>query len=188
MFGRKEQETLFVPSERSVNFLKVLLKPEVQEKPGERPRYRHCELCQEKDSHPYHRLFNKERNAWIEWSDDRLSITFKPDNYTETFLWSIKFDGEEIKVKLESYEAVNIYDPPLFSKISTLSINEGGAKINLSLTEIGHNVLSLSREEIKDSKYKYLRPLFQDPAVQKAALEKLLKEFSPSIVKDSGLE
>lgn len=184
MFGRnKERESLFTPSDKSSAFLRTLLTPEVQEGPDKKSWYRYCEPCQEGKFHDSHLLFNKERNAWIDWSNDEFSITFKHGNYTERFDWFINTDGEEIEARLEIYDVVIEYDPPLFSKIGTLSIGEGKDRINLSLAKIDHHVFRLSREEIrKNKKYKYLTPLFEDPLSQRRTLERLLKEFGLSIL------
>lgn len=187
MFGKEKQETLFTPSDKITVFLKALMSPEVYGEPDKEPRYKYCESCQKGSHYGYHRLFNRERNAWIEWNSNEFFLIFKQENYIGTFRWFVKTDGEKVRLRFENYEAFNKYEPSLLSDLSTLKLKEtDGTEIDLSLGEIPGNAFRISRENVGKVN-KYLRPLFQSPKAQEEALEILLNKFDSSLVEEISL-
>jgi hypothetical protein len=174
MFHREREKSSssvsFTPSPENLQFLKILETSRTIE-----GRWRYCQMCQEDQSHHCHIFFNGKRNAWLEWGEERVTISLKRKNYLVSYYWQIV--GEK-QMSLDRVELTFILDPPLFSELGSLSIkSRKGKREDFSLANIDHYVISFTPENYQGLP-RYKRPLFEDEQTQRAALAKLLANFS----------
>ena len=181
MLGRKEREKeiSFACSEKNERFLRNLFRCEDCETgiPHRRHRYVHCELCQEETAHFIHLFQNNEGDARIEWEGNKLIIFFVQGNHTVIYYWLFALNENKYTIKLDNYQAVNNFEPPLLSEINPITIKDSDGKSkNLHLAEIFNNVYEMRSDELNDVN-KYNKPLFEDSRAQNKVFEILVKKL-----------